>query len=276
VTNSDHSVPVRRGTADSAERSAGVVAAVELAARPGEGLWHQVWKEVRWSSRPPWIWLGGVAFNLVLSLLWLIVVPLTGRPHHDWAIIVGTYFAVWILADVTTTNVLGADALRVRIDLLRGIPLRRILLIKNLTLMLLVGLPTLVATGLITVMNEREYRLALTLPGVLFPILTWLGVGNLASVLLPVATCSWREHWQQRRNHRRTARWLTCLALPYALLGAVDPVSDLPRFVLRHLRFLPPTVQVHGAVLGMLGLALWGVSTSAALGLNRLRPVRIR
>jgi hypothetical protein len=272
----DHVVPLGAGTADTGRTSTGAVAAVELAAGPNETLWRQVGKEVRWSLRPPWIWLGGVAFNLVLSLLWLIVAPLTGRPHHDWAIIVGTYFAVWILADVTTTNALGADALRVRINLLRGIPLRRVLLIKNLALMLLVGLPTLVATGIITVMHEGDYRLALTLPGVLFPILTWLGVGNFASVLLPVATCSWREHWRQRGDHRRTLRWLACLALPYVLLSAVDPVSDLPRFALRHLRFLPPTVQVHGAVLGALGLALWGACTSLALVVNRLRPIRIR
>jgi hypothetical protein len=274
--NPDHVIPVGRGTDDRGRRSAGAVEAVELAAGPDETLWRQVWKEMRWALRPPWIWLGGVAFNLVLSLLWLIVAPLSGRPHHDWAIIVGTYFAVWILADVTTTNVLGSDALRVRINFLRGIPLRRILVIKNLALMLLVGLPTLVATGMITVMHEEDYRLALTLPGVLFPILTWLGVGNFASVLLPVATCSWRERWRQRGDRRRTLRWLVCLALPYLLLGAVDPVSDLPRFVIRHLRFLPPTVPVRGAVLCALGLALWGVCTSLALALARLRPIRIR
>jgi hypothetical protein len=189
---------------------------------------------------------------------------------------VGSYFAVWILADVTTTNVLGADALRVRINLLRGVPLRRILVVKNFALLLIVGLPTLIATGVITVVTEADYRLALTLPGVLFPILTWLGVGNFTSVLLPVASYRWREHWKQRANRRRTARWILSLALPYALLGAVEPVSDLPRLLIRHLPFLAPTVQLRGAVLAGLGLALWGAGTTLALGLNRLRPVRVR
>jgi hypothetical protein len=276
MTKRDHPVTVGDGTARRVRSSAGDVAAVEAAARPEERLWRQVLGEVRWSLRPPWFWLSGVAFNLVLSLLWLIVIPLSGRPHHDWAIVVGTYFAVWVLADVTTTNVLGADALRVRINLLRGVPLRRILLIKNLALLLIVGLPTLIATGAITVANEADYRLTLTLPGVLFPILTWLGVGNFTSVLLPVATYRWREHWKQRANHRRTARWIISLVLPYALLGAVEPVSDLPRLLIRNLPFLAPTIQLRGAVLAALGLALWGVGTSLALGLNRLRPVRIR
>lgn len=242
----------------------------------GQSLGRQVLDELRWSFTPPWYWLSGVAFNLVLSLLWLVVVPLSGQPHRDWAILVGSYFAVWILADVTTTNVLGADALRVRIGLLRGVALGRILVVKNLTLLVIVGLPTLLATGVITIVTEADYRLTLTLPGVLFPILTWLGVGNIASVLLPVAVVSWRDRWQHRRELARTARWLFCLVLPYALLGAVDPVGDLPILVIRHLRVLPATAQARGVVLCALGLAMWGAGMSLALWFNRLRPVRIR
>lgn len=240
-----------------------------------EGMAAQVRHEVVWFFQPPWPWLNGVAFNLVLSLLYLVVVPLSGQPHRDWAILVGSYFAVWILADVTTTNVLGADASRVHDGLDQHVPLGRILLVKNLTLLLLVGGPTLLATAVITVTHEADYRLTLTLPGVLLPILTWLGVGNLVSVLLPVATLPWRERWAQRRELRPTARWLTCLSLPYLLLFAADPVSDLPRTILRHARFLPPTVPVRGAILGVLGLALWAAGTGLALLADHLRPVQI-
>jgi hypothetical protein len=241
----------------------------------GEHLVVQVWQEVAWFFQRPWPWLNGIAFNLVLSLVWLVVWPLSGQPHRDWAIIVGSYFAVWILADVTTTNVLGADAARVRTSLARRVPLGRILVVKNLTLVLVVGVPTLLATGVITVTHEADYRLTLTLPGVLLPILTWLGVGNLVSVLLPVATRPWRERWDQRHELRPTLRWLVCLALPYALLGAADPVAALPRIILRHLRFLSPTVPVRGAILCVLGLALWAAGTGLALLVNQLRPVRI-
>ena len=257
--------------------SAYEIAAVENApVHKPQPMAQQVLGETIWFFRRPWPWSGGVAFNLVLSLLYLLVAPLSGQPHRDWAILVGSYFAVWILADVTTTNVLGADALRVRIGLLRDVALGRILLVKNLTLLLVVGLPTLVATAAITVTTEADYRLSVTLPGVLFPIFTWLGVGNVVSVLLPVATRPWRERWRQRRQLRPTARWLVCLGLPYALLGAVDPVSRLPRLVIHALRFLPPTLPVRGAVLCVLGLSIWGAGTALALGVNRLRPVRIR
>lgn len=277
VRHTDRTVSRARTTVDRVHSSAQGTAAVAAApAGRHEALWRQVVDELRWSFKPPCVWLSGVAFNAVLSLLWLAVVPLTGRPHHDWAIIVGSYFVVWILADVTTTNMLGADALRVRIGLLRDVRLRRILLIKNLALLLLVGVPTLLATAIITVATEADYRLTLTLSGVLFPILTWLGVGNVASVVLPVATVEWRERWRQRRNVKVSARWAASLALPYALLGATEPVSALPRLVLRQLHFLPPTLQVRGAVLCVLGLAIWGAGTALALGMNRVRPIRIR
>jgi hypothetical protein len=238
-------------------------------------VWRQVLGDVRWSFSRPYTWLSGVAFNLALSLAWLAAVPLTGRPHRDWAIVVGSYFAVFILADVTTTNVLGADAQRVRLGLQRRIPLRRILLVKNLTLLLLVGLPTLVATGIITINSEPNYRLILTLPGVAFPILTWIGVGNIISVLLPVSAAPLRQRWQQRHQLRPTLRWLAALLVPYGLLGAVDPVGRLPGVITRHLGFLPHTLLVRGLVLTSSGLGVWGLGTAIALAIARRREIRL-
>lgn len=257
-----------------ADGSAAVAVDTPPLTREG-ALGAQVLHEVVWFFRPPWFWLNGVAFNLVLSLLWLVVWPLSGQPHRDWAILVGSYFAVWILADVTTTNVLGADAARVGTGLAQHVPLRRILLVKNLTLLLIVGLPTLFATAVITITHEADYRLTLTLPGVLLPILTWLGVGNLISVLLPVAARPWRERWEQRHELRSTTRWLVALGLPYGLLGAAGPVAALPRLILQHARFLPPTFAVRGAILGVLGLAMWAAGTGLALLAHQVRPVRI-
>lgn len=243
---------------------------------PEEPLVSQLWTELRWSVTRPWTWLSGVAVNLVLSLVWLVAVPLTGRPHRDWAIVVGTYFAVFILADVTTTNVLGADARRVRASFGQGLSLARILLVKNLTLLLIVGLPTLIVTAIITVNSEDGYRLVLTLPGVALPILIWLGVGNLASVLLPVAVRPLRQRWHQRRRKLPTARWLLHLALPYALLNAVLPVSRIPGIVLRHLPFLPHTVATRGGVLCAVGAAVYLAASVLAIVVARLHTVRIR
>ncbi|HEV7583286.1 MAG TPA: hypothetical protein VGO77_23315, partial [Mycobacterium sp.] len=76
-------------------------------------LWPAVVAEIRWAFTPPRTWLMGVVANLVFAVGWLVVQPLTAGRHQDWVVLVGTYFSSWILADVTTTNVLGADHYRV-------------------------------------------------------------------------------------------------------------------------------------------------------------------
>lgn len=242
---------------------------------PVTGLVRQVAADLRWAFTRPWTWLSGVAVNLVLSLLYLVVFPLTGRPHSDWAILVGTYFAVWILADVTTTNVLGADAGRVRSSRARGIPLHRILVVKNLVLLLIVGVPTALATALITLHGEGGYRLELTVPGVLFPTLTWLGVGNLVSVALPVSAVPLRQRWAQRRDRPSTVRWLAALVLPYVLVLGADPMDDLPRVVVRGLHLSRSNgAELRGSIVLGLGLVMYAIGTAAALAVVRRRGIR--
>jgi hypothetical protein len=235
-------------------------------------LLRLVGQDLRWAFRRPYGWLVGIGVNLLLSLAYLLVVPLRGGTHRDWAILVGTYFATFVLADVTTTNVLGVDTERTRLRLLRGLPLSRILLVKNLALMAIIGLPTLVATAAITIHDEANYRLELTLPGVLYPVLTWLGVGNLVSVLLPYWPVPLVTRWHERRLRARTVRWLVCLGLPYALCVAVDPMSKLPRLVTRALR-LPPGHALHGAELLVLGLLTWALFTAVAVAVAHRRGV---
>ena len=255
----------------TADRTEAAVAPVPASAsRPG--LVRLVGQDLRWAFRRPYGWLLGIGINLVLSLAYLVVVPLRGGTHRDWAVLVGTYFAVFVLADVTTTNLLGVDTERTRLRLLRGISLTRILVVKNLALLVIVGLPTLVATAVITIHDEPDYRLVLTLPGVLYPVLTWLGVGNLVSVLLPYWPVPLATRWRERRVRSRTLRWLACLGLPYALYVAIDPMSRLPRTVSRALR-LPPGAELHGAELLTLGLLAWAAFTAVAVGVAHRRGV---
>jgi hypothetical protein len=229
-------------------------------------------QDLRWAFRKPYGWLVGIGVNLLLSVAYLVVVPLRPGAHRDWAILVGTYFAVFILADVTTTNVLGVDTERTRLRLLRGVSLNRILLVKNLALLVIVGLPTLIATAAITVHDEANYRLELTLPGVLYPVLTWLGVGNLVSVLLPYWPVPLVTRWHQRRLWGRTLRWLVCLGLPYALCGAVNPMSKLPR-VISGILHLPPDPFLRGTQLLLLGLLIWGLFTAASVRVAQRRGI---
>ncbi len=108
------------------------VAARRAAAELRRGLCAAVGAEVRWAFTAPRAWLSGVAVNLVLSMAWLVVQPVQHERHRDWVVLVATYFSSFILADVTTTNMLGVDSVRVEKSLHDGTPLRRLLLVKNL------------------------------------------------------------------------------------------------------------------------------------------------
>jgi hypothetical protein len=245
------------------------------------GLLAAVPAEIRWAFTRPRTWLLGVVANLILAAGWLLVQPLTpvGR-EQDWVILVGTYFSSFILADVTTTNLLGADYLRVRSALADGTPMWRILVVKNLALIAIVGIPTLVSAIVLTLWLETPARLAATIPDVAVPILSWLGVGNVISVVHPVAALPLIRRWRQRDDHRRTANWLLALALPYALYYLADPMDGVGHRLLW--RQVPAAI---GPVLGRdtksfvhLGVAalVWIVGTVAATAWVRRRGVRIR
>ena len=226
--------PARAVMRAAARASAPRPAAAQRAAKDFEkDLWPAVGAEIRWAFTPPRTWLMGVVANVFFAAAWLLVQPLTaGRHHHDWVILVGTYFSSWVLADVTTTNMLGADHYRVLKGLSDGVPFWRILLIKNLALIVIVGLPTLAAAMALTLWLETPARLAVTIPTVAVPIVSWLGVGNLISVLHPVSVEPLIRRWRQRRDHRRTGDWLVGLTLPYALYYVADPMGGVEHRVL--------------------------------------------
>lgn len=199
--------------------------------------------EIRRAFHPPRTWLSGVTANLVLAAAWLLVQPLsvvhsnhvTRHFHHnqlDWVVLVSTYFSSFVLADVTTTNLLGGDHYRVAQGLSDGVPLWRVLVIKNLALVVIVGLPTLAAAVALTMWKEGVPQMAMTIPNVAVPIVSWLGVGNVISVLHPVGAEPLLRRWRQRRNLRRTAGWLLAITLPYGLYYVADPMGGVEHRVM--------------------------------------------
>jgi hypothetical protein len=234
----------------------------------------EVAAEVRWAFTLPCDWMLGVAANLALSLIYLLFVPLTGHERGSGVVLVGTYFAVFILADVTTTNLLGPDARRVSASVALGTPLRWLLLVKNLVLLLVVGVPTLALTAGLTLRDDAPSRLAATLPAVALPMFCWIAVGNLVSVLLPVAVVSLRTRWDQRRDRVSTGRWLVHLALPYALLYPVAPLSRIPAALLASFpRSIARSPDVRGAVLSVVGLLIWMIGLLGASLIAGAQPM---
>jgi hypothetical protein len=196
-------------------------------------LWPAVCAEIRWAFTRPRTWLMGVVANAVFAVGWLAIQPLTATArYHDWAVLVGTYFSSWVLADVTTTNLLGTDHYRVRQALADGVPIWRILVIKNLALLVIVGLPTLATAMVLTLWQQTPGRLAITIPTVAVPIVSWLGVGNLISVLHPISVEPLVRRWRQRNDRRRTGGWLMALTLPYLLYYVADPMGGVEHRVL--------------------------------------------
>ena len=244
-------------------------------------LWLAVRAEIRWAFTPPRDWLMGVVFNLFLATAWLLVQPLNRGPlHDDWVVLVSTYFSSFILADVTTTNLLGADHYRVRRGLSDGVPLWRILVIKDLALLAIVGLPTLAVTMVLTLSLESPARLGVTIPTVAVPIVSWLGVGNPVSVLHPVSVEPLIRHWRQRHNHRRTGSWLLALTRPYALYYVADPMNGVEHRVV--------WTQVPALMWPILGrdaksfwhlaiaVGIWISGTAAAVLWARFRRLQVR
>jgi hypothetical protein len=132
----------------------------------------------------------------------------------------------------------------------------------------------------LTLWLERPSRLGVTIPNVAVPIVSWLGVGNVISVLLPVTAAPLIRRWRQRRDRLRTGAWLLALVLPYALYYVADPMDGMGHRVLW--RQLPASI---GPVLGRdtksfvhLGIAfsVWIAGTVAAELWVRKRGLRIR
>jgi hypothetical protein len=246
-----------------------------------QNLGPAVGAEIRWAFTPPRNWLMGVVANIVFAAAWLLVQPLTpGRHHHDWAVLVGTYFSSWVLADVTTTNLLGADHYRVQQALSNGVPFWRVLLIKNLALLAIVGLPTLLTAMVLTLWFQTPGSLAVTIPTVAVPIVSWLGVGNFFSVLHPVSVEPLLRRWRQRADRRRTGAWILALTLPYALYYVADPMNGVEHRLLwtKVPALIWPVFGrdtksfVHLAI----ATTVWIVGTAAALVWVRKRGVEIR
>jgi hypothetical protein len=231
--------------------------------------------EFRWAFTPPRSWLSGVAANLVLALVWLLVQPLHLSRDHDWVILIGTYFSPFV-PYVTTTNLLGTDNIRVRKALHDGVRLWLVLLVKNVALVVIVGLPTLAAATAMTLWLETPARLVVTIPNV-----SWLGVGNLVSVLFPVANEPLIHRWEQRRDRRAAIRWIAHLVLPYVLYDVADPTGGVEHnFFWRQVpRAIAPMLGRESRSFVHIGVAaaVWVIATGGAVlifsgrGLTRIR-----
>lgn len=185
--------------------------------------------ELAWTFSLPMGWLQGVAFNAALAASYLVFWPLVASEHYDIVLLFTVYFATFIMADVTTTNVFGHDVLRTVRALDDGRGFASILAIKNVVQVIVVVIPLMIITLGVTIAIEGTGNLVLTLPGILYPMLLWLGVGNVLTVLAPAlpAPVKWRLANIRGGRWRMHIAMLVAYGIPYFLYYAAA-ASDLP------------------------------------------------
>ncbi|MDO4685821.1 MAG: hypothetical protein Q4A92_04670 [Corynebacterium sp.] len=188
-------------------------------------------EELRWTFTWPFGWLQGVLLNVVLAAAYLLLWPLASNEHYDIVLLFTVYFATFIMADVTTTNIFGHDIVRMTRALQSGRSFISLVLLKNLVQALIIILPMVLVTMAITYMVSGPGELVLVIPGILYPMLLWLGVGNVISVLYPVipAPIPWRIQSIRggTQNWKLHAPLLISYAIPWVLY-ALTTLTDLP------------------------------------------------
>ena len=134
----------------------------------------------------------------------------------------------------------------------------------------------MVIAAVLTLASHDPYSLAVTPPGVAFPILVWLGVGDVVSVLLAVRPIPLSQRWNQRRDLPDTLWWLVHLVLPYGLLYLVQPLGGVPRMLVHQLARASRTPDIRGVILAATAIVIWLFGLCAATFIVRRRGLHIR
>lgn len=213
-------------------------------------------------------WLQGVMFNGVLAALYLLIWPLSSKGPGDVVLLFTTYFATFIMADVTTTNIFGHDLPHTVAALKGGRSLQNLLLTKNAVQVLLIIIPFTLVTAALSVYHRGWTDLVLAIPGILYPMLLWLGIGNLISVIYPAmpAPMRWRSTHILAGQWRMHTPMLISYAIPYVLYFITTYV-DLPgtlNYAFAAI-FGFPRPEEAGAMLLGASLMIYVVLTAAAM-----------
>jgi len=243
----------------------GEAASVGEAMEPTDGIIADIADELRWTFAERKGWLLGFGFNLVVAAVYV------GYQHYDPHVRddvrvagIATAVAVWVLADVINTNLLGSDADRVRHSIDRNDRVARILALKGLALGVLL-LPLTVAISVGTRLAIDRWR---SIPHAVmldvWVVFAWLGVGALLSVVLPYNPISLKQRWKDRRTW---PRWILCLLVPYAALGVVRYLAWPADRIARHLLGRPDHHLLGYAFIYMCwGVAVWLLCLGLAEG----------
>ncbi len=183
-------------------------------------------EEARRAFAAPYQVPGTLACNGALMVAAWFLLP------GDWLFSVHTSrifpltLAVWMLADVPATNVLGSDAERMSVVLDRPEDLRRMLGAKHVVLWLLV-VPVCMLVAVLVGLDTGQTGLSVlaTIAALVIVPFGVLAIAGWLGILWPYHAMPLTQRWQHRRPlGRMVLRWASLLLIPYGLvpfLGAL-------------------------------------------------------
>ncbi|RAV33013.1 hypothetical protein [Corynebacterium heidelbergense] len=181
------------------------------------------WDEIRRLARPPFKDVAVVALNALLACASWWIVP---EGLRDWvfdyfrgrigfAVVLGT----WMLADTTTTNLLGNDVPSAVAALQSEISLARLLRTKALVLGGgIAAVTAAVGASLAAASSARNWIFLVGLSAL--PI-GMVALFSLLGVALPHRTRTLEWRWRNRGRRLMTLRWVSLVLLPYLGVGVV-------------------------------------------------------
>lgn len=149
----------------------------ELAGRVGDEVRHT------WTATPRSILLR-LVITLAISLSLVVFYHFTGLTRYDDAGRLTLYLFSAVVGSVVCTNALCFEAQRVRAELSSGERLWRILIAKNLAMVVMVTVAALPVIVFLTVADGGN-PVAL-IDQLVTMVFIWLGVGNVLSVVYPL------------------------------------------------------------------------------------------
>jgi hypothetical protein len=235
------------------------------AEEPRLGLYKDVVDELSWTFHGRKGWVFGLAFNLVTALVWVGLQRYDPHRSGDIRIAnIGIAIVLYFLADVVNTNQLGSDRDRVIASLDDGDTVRRILIIKNLSLAVMLVPLALFVSLLVRILVGRWHTILHPVFTDIGAVFLWLGVGSVISVLLPYRPIAIRQRVKLRRTW---PRWALCQAVPYGAYLVLVPLMHLPYAAIFHYRLLGeyyPNYVLYSIVYLAIGLAYWVIGLALA------------
>lgn len=177
----------------------------------------------------PWIELTVVAGNVAVVVLGWNLLPITWR---DWVfddahgpIAFAIALQSWLLADVTSTNLLGHDeggSVAALTHRSTRPAVAALLRTKSLVIGSIIGLATGAAALALTWDRPRALQHTVSfLPGLVSAPIGLVALASLVGVLFPYRNRSLQWRWEHLRDWKVSLRWGLLLLAPYAVMGAV-------------------------------------------------------